>query len=447
MVQRGASSNVRVSCGYRPDGGHLGAMRVLYDIAVLGLGHHQERARTGVFRVVENVAIELARHPGVTLSFCASACSARCEQHIESKAGLSRVPLKSGPVSIALDKVEVALIDAASRAKAGWTLGRVVRGCIAFAMRQAWERLQGVTSADLKDADIYHSPFYPLPASTRKQPHLRRFLTVYDLIALLRPELFESPVVSQIRQVLASLTPSDWVLCISEATRRDLLAFRPDLDPARVRVTHLAAAEHFRPDLREEQWPSLKHKYNLPDEPYALTLSTLEPRKNIAQVLRCYARLVAEGRVGDMRLVMVGTRGWKMESIFQELQKMGPLGERVIVTGFVPDEDLAPIYSHALMFVYPSLLEGFGLPPLEAMQCGVPVITSNTSSLPEVVGDAGIMVSPTDADALCQAMARLFQDRELRDRMAGLARERASTFSWARCASETVAAYRSAMGS
>jgi glycosyltransferase involved in cell wall biosynthesis len=154
---------------------------------------------------------------------------------------------------------------------------------------------------------------------------------------------------------------------------------------------------------------------------------------------------MAEKAVGDMRLVMVGTRGWKMESIFAELSSLGSLADRVIVTGFVPDEDLAPIYSHASMFVYPSLLEGFGLPPLEAMQCGVPVITSNTSSLPEVVADAGIMVPPSDADALCQAMTNLYQDSELHDRLASKALERAATFSWGRCADETVAAYRAAL--
>jgi glycosyltransferase involved in cell wall biosynthesis len=355
--------------------------------------------------------------------------------------------MKHSSVRIALDKLELVLMDGASRSKAGWTVGRVLRGCAGFAMLQVRDRLQVVSKSELDDVDIFHSPFYPLPANTQRQPRLRRFLTVYDLIALLQPELFEHNVVKLMRQILASLTPSDWVLCISKATRRDLLAYRPDLDPARVLVTHLAAADHFRSDLRVDQWPLLKRKYNLPDEPYALTLSTLEPRKNIAQVIRCYARLVAEGQVGDMRLVMVGTRGWKMESIFQELEKLGSASERVVVTGFVPDEDLAPIYSHASMFVYPSLLEGFGLPPLEAMQCGVPVITSNTSSLPEVVGDAGIMVPPTDADALCQAMATLFQDRELRERLAARARERAATFSWARCAAETKAAYRLALGS
>jgi len=309
------------------------------------------------------------------------------------------------------------------------------------------DRLEVVPNAVLGKVDIYHSPFYPLPATTLRQSRLRRFLTLYDLIALRRPELFEPQVVAQMQQVLDSLTPADWVVCISEATRSDLLAFRPDLDPAHVRVTHLAAAEHFHPDLREDRWVELKRKYHLPDQPYALTLSTLEPRKNIAQVIRCYARLVADGQVGDLRLVMVGTRGWKMESIFEELDRLGSLRERVIVTGFVPDEDLAPIYAHASMFVYPSLLEGFGLPPLEAMQCGVPVITSNTSSLPEVVGDAGITVSPTDADALCQAMITLLRDSERSRDLARRGRERAATFSWARCAAETLQAYRRALDS
>jgi len=422
-------------------------MKVLYDIAVLGLGHHQERSRTGVFRVVENVARELARDPQLNLEFCASNYTVWCEAYLRAATLLSGIPLMSGAVRMALDKLELGLIAKASREGEGWTAGRVLRGCVGFAAMQVRNRLEVVPNSVLAAADIYHSSFYALPANTRGQTRLRRFLTVYDLIALDQPELFEPNVVSLMNEVIASLSPSDWVLCISEATRRDLLAHRPDLDPAHVLVTYLAAADHFRPDLRADEWPSLKRKYNLPDQPYALTLSTLEPRKNIAQVIRCFARLVAEGKVGDMRLVMVGTRGWKMESIFQELDKLGSVRDRVVVTGFVPDEDLSPIYSHATMFVYPSLLEGFGLPPLEAMQCGVPVITSNTSSLPEVVGDAGIMVSPTDADALCQSMASLFNDQELRDRLAIKARERAATFSWARCAAETAAAYRLALGS
>jgi glycosyltransferase involved in cell wall biosynthesis len=246
---------------------------------------------------------------------------------------------------------------------------------------------------------------------------------------------------------LASLTPDDWVLCISEATRQDLLGLRPDLHPERVGVTHLAAADHFQPDMRPERWAEVQRKYGLPDQPYMLTLSTLEPRKNIGMVIRCFGRLVAAGKLGDMKLVLVGTKGWMMESIFSELASLGVLRDRVLVTGFVEDGDLAPIYSHAEMFVYPSLMEGFGLPPLEAMQCGIAVIASNTSSLPEVVGEAGITVCPSDEDALSQAMTGLHDDAGLRQRLASAARARAAKFSWKRCASETVAAYARALQS
>jgi glycosyltransferase involved in cell wall biosynthesis len=422
-------------------------MKVLYDIAVLGLGHRQERARTGIFRVVENVALELARSRDLSLRFCATAVPAGCRDYLRSRPALSAVPLKSASARIALDKLELALIDASARAKPGWSVGRVARGGLGFAMHQVRRKIPSLSAADLVDAEIFHSPFYPLPANTRNRSGLRRFLTIYDLIPLLRPDLFERNVVKLMQEILDSLTPDDHVVCISEATRRDLLSFRRDLNPAHVQVTYLAAADHFRPDLRPSDWPALKRKYGLPEQPYVLTLSTLEPRKNIAHVIRCYARLVAEKKIGDLRLVMVGTKGWKMESIFAEIDRLGELGDRVVVTGFVPDEDLAPIYSHATMFVYPSLLEGFGLPPLEAMQCGIPVITSNTSSLPEVVGDAGIQVDPNDVDALCAAMATLFENREEHDRLAVCSVARAATFSWARCAEETVAAYRAALDS
>jgi glycosyltransferase involved in cell wall biosynthesis len=422
-------------------------MKVLYDIAVLGLGHRQERARTGIFRVVENVALELARAEEVSLRFCATAVPAGCQDYLRSRTALSGVSLRSAPGPVALDKLEMSLVDAAARAKPGWNAGRVVRGCLGFAMNQVRRQLPSLSAADLEDIEIFHSPFYPLPTRTRNRRGLRRFLTIYDLIPLLRPELFERNVIKLMQEIIDSLTPDDHVVCISEATRRDLLSFRKDLDPSYVKVTHLAAADHFRPDLRPSDWPALKRKYGLPDQPYALTLSTLEPRKNIAQVIRCYARLVTEKKVGDLRLVMVGTKGWKMKSIFAEIDRLGSLSDRVVVTGFVPDEDLAPIYSHAAMFVYPSLLEGFGLPPLEAMQCGVPVITSNTSSLPEVVGDAGIQLDPNDAHALCHAMTRLFDDQEEHDRLAARSLRRAARFSWARCAEETIAAYRAALNS
>jgi glycosyltransferase involved in cell wall biosynthesis len=156
--------------------------------------------------------------------------------------------------------------------------------------------------------------------------------------------------------------------------------------------------------------------------------------------------MVQQENLPDLSLVLVGTKGWNYEKIFEEILAKPEIRDRIIVTGYADDEDLAAIYSGASVFVYPSFYEGFGLPPLEAMQCGVPVITSNTSSLPEVVGDAGIMVTPADADALCQAMLKICSDQALHQSLSVKALQRAQQFSWNACLEKTIGAYRLACG-
>ena len=131
--------------------------------------------------------------------------------------------------------------------------------------------------------------------------------------------------------------------------------------------------------------------------------------------------------------------------LYKEIFSDPILKNRIVFTGFIPDKYLSAIYSGALAFIYPSLYEGFGLPPLEAMQCGTPVITSNTSSLPEVVGDAGIMINPKDGDALCQAMIDIVKNNKLRNHLSKKGIERTKLFSWKKCADETIKAYRSAL--
>ena len=143
--------------------------------------------------------------------------------------------------------------------------------------------------------------------------------------------------------------------------------------------------------------------------------------------------------------MLVGNKGWDYDDIFESIEGAKQVKNRIILTGFADDEDLAPIYSNALAFCYMSYYEGFGLPPLEAMQCGTPVITSNTSSLPEVVDDAGIMLHPTDDDGLTQAMLNFYKDENLRDRYVQKSLARARQFSWKKCAQQTINAYHIAM--
>jgi len=313
---------------------------------------------------------------------------------------------------------------------------------LAYVINGMKARFRPLDPRSLARADLFHSPFYPLPEQTR---NVKRVLTVYDLIPILYPHFCIPAQLPFLNSVLKSLSPEDWVLCISHATKNDLCDYLK-LDPSRVFVTYLAAAPHvfYRcPD--PERIALARSKYSIPDAPYILSLSTLEPRKNIDHVVRSFARLIHEQKIKDLHLVLVGSKGWHYDKIFDSISDIGPLKDRIIVTGYVADEDLAPLYTDALAFIYPSFCEGFGLPPLEAMQCGVPVITSNTTSLPEIVGDAGIMLDPLDIDGLCHSILQIYRDSSLRKSMSKKSLERAKQFSWEKCTQETIAAYKASL--
>jgi glycosyltransferase involved in cell wall biosynthesis len=206
-------------------------------------------------------------------------------------------------------------------------------------------------------------------------------------------------------------------------------------------VTPLAAdAARFYRCVDAAALSSVRERYGVPEGPYLLSLCTLEPRKNIPHLLRCFARLAQEPSADGVTLVLAGGKGWMYDGVLELVEQLDALRGRVILTGYVRDEDLAALYTGATAFVYPSLYEGFGLPPLEAMQCGTPVITSNNSSLPEVVGDAGIMVDANDEDDLCQ-----LSSPTQRAEYSRLGMKRAQGFSWQRCAELTVAGYRQAL--
>jgi glycosyltransferase involved in cell wall biosynthesis len=217
------------------------------------------------------------------------------------------------------------------------------------------------------------------------------------------------------------------------------------MSPERVKVILLAAAAHFRPVHDAEKIGDARRRYAIPEGDYLLSIANLEPRKNLSHLIHSFLELCAAQPDRDLSLVLVGSKGWMYEDILA-VSSNSVFSSRVIFTGHIPDADLSTIYSGAVAFVYPSLYEGFGLPPLEAMQCGVPVITSNTTSLPEVVGDAAITVDPSDGDALCDAILRVLSDTQLRADLSRKGLARAQDFSWARCAGQTVELYRTAIG-
>lgn len=306
-------------------------------------------------------------------------------------------------------------------------------------VRIVWEQAVQPWAAWRERLDLLHALAYVAPVVAA----CPTVVTVHDLSFVRYPRAFR-PLN---RLYLTYLTKrSVWrarrVLADSCSTRDDLVRYW-QVPAARISVVHAAVEAEYYP-LPAREVEERRRRRQLPAR-FVLYLGTLEPRKNVVAAVEAFARWAARSRDRETWLVIAGARGWYYQQIFARVEALG-LADRVLFPGFVPASELPDWYRAATLFIYPSLYEGFGLPPLEAMACGTPVITSNTSSLPEVVGDAALLVDPYDVEAIAEAMARLLADAGLRQRLreAGLARAR--LFSWERTARETVAAYRLALG-
>jgi glycosyltransferase involved in cell wall biosynthesis len=423
-------------------------MKVIYDISILGTAHYQKRARTGISRFTENVARVFAETGECDLTFCAFRgviSLTEVAKYLEFTKELSGTPLVMRGGELARNVLSL-LKKVHPEPCQAHRVRRLQSAVVRYLAIGSGLIRPGVDPYMLRGADIFHSTYWPLPEPTAMPPHIKRFITVHDLIPIIHPEYFAMNETHILHRVVKSIRPHDFVVANSETTKNDLCGYA-GIDPDRVFVTPLAASQSFYRCTDAEKLRKVRERYHIPNAPYILSLGTLEPRKNIDQTIRSFCRLVKESGNSDLHLVLVGPLGWDYTGIFRELKESASVRDRIIITGFVADDDLAAVYSGSMLFVYPSFYEGFGLPPLEAMQCGVPVITSNSSSLPEVVGEAGIMVDPRDTDGLCQVMMTLCSNSALRDEYAGRSLTRAKEFSWTKCASMTIDAYRAALSS
>jgi alpha-1,3-rhamnosyl/mannosyltransferase len=298
-----------------------------------------------------------------------------------------------------------------------------------FSVRQQWAVPAALRRAR---ATLYHSPYYLMPY----RPGVPTVLTIHDLIPLLFPHHSTAQARLLFRWAMAlALRAARRVIAISEATRRDLLAhFR--VPAAHVVVAPEAADPSFRPRPAAEV-ETVRRKYGLSGQ-YILYLGSNKPHKNLLHLVEAFSRLTPH----TSHLVIAGVWDPRYPEVRQRAEALG-LEERVCFLGPVAESDLPAVYSGATLFAFPSLYEGFGLPVLEAMACGAPVVCSNTSSLPEVAGDAALTFDPTSIDAIADALRRLLSDSELRAELRTRGLHRAAQFSWERTAQETLAVYES----
>jgi len=308
------------------------------------------------------------------------------------------------------------------------------------ALAVAWHRLHLPLLVEFLTGrvDLFHSPDFTLPPVWRA----RTLVTVHDLSFLRLPDCFPDGLLRYLEAAVpCAVRRADHVIADSHNTRRDLIELLGT--PAdKVTVIHCGVEPRFRPmtgQADRQVLAAVRRKYGLPER-FALSVGTIQPRKNYARLVQAYAALDARSSTLDWDLVIAGGRGWLYEGIFERVRASG-LAERVHFPGFVDDADLPALYNLAGLFVFPSLYEGFGLPPLEAMACGVPVVCSNAPSLPEVVGDAALMADPLDVDGLAAAMQQAMQDDALRASLVAHGLARAATFTWPRAAQALLGLY------
>ena len=383
---------------------------------------------TGIGQYTLNLALELQKNPTLSLSyFYGPFWSERLyisEQQVQQTAQQLKATRRS--------KVLPSVVT---------SIKQVVKAVIPYPYEVARFLQQRAFSKGAKDRRImlYHDPnFIPYQFDGPV------VITIHDLSVLKHPETHPEDRIRAIGQRLPdAVKRADAIIAVTDSTRQEIIATF-GLSPDKVVAIHNGVGRHFRP-LSQAETAVVLHPHQLTHKGYILNVGTLEPRKNLIRLARAYRSLPAVLR-DRYPLVIVGMKGWHHDSIEQEL---GPLirSGHARLPGYIPAEALPALYAGAAMLVYPSLYEGFGLPLVEAMASGTPVITSNRSSMPEVVGNAGILVEPEDETMIAEAIQRLLEDNNEALRLQQQGLERVQQFTWERCAQQTLAVYRQVLQS
>jgi glycosyltransferase involved in cell wall biosynthesis len=303
--------------------------------------------------------------------------------------------------------------------------------------RLLWEQSLLPLQLRRRGVDVLHSPHHTTPLAAAR---CRQVVTFHDLTFFLLPARYPLGRALYFQAVSrASARRADALIVPSDAVRADVARILA-VPESRITTVHEAPAPVFRPIGDGAELGRVREKYGLPDR-FILSVGSLEPGKNRGRLVKAFQRLRARGL--EQRLVIVGGKAWKYEEDFELVERLG-LGDDVLFTGYVPADELAPLYNCADLFAFPSLYEGFGLPVLEAMACGVPVVTSNVSAMPEVAGNAALLVNPYDIDELAEAMRRALRQSRTRTSLRSRGLKRAGQFSLERAACETVTVYERA---
>lgn len=286
----------------------------------------------------------------------------------------------------------------------------------------------------LDDIDVYFSPMRAVPAFAARNKHVKKYTILHDVIPIIN-SYRENAGHRWFYNMLNSINSEDKYFANSEYTKQDFIKYVPKINGENIKVIPLSTGKpYFK--LDDKMYVNqIKRKYGIPtDKKYIFSLCNLDPRKNLIFAIKNFLRFVDKNKLDDFIFVLGGAHFYDFVEIMNKnIEDLGKNQEKILRIGYVEDDDMSALYSGAEMFVFPSLYEGFGIPVLEAMKCGLPVICSNASSLPEVIGDCGIQINPYSDDELISAMEKMYYDREFRENCIAKGLERAKLFTWKKC--------------
>jgi len=309
------------------------------------------------------------------------------------------------------------------------------------ALKKKWAKasMEGKENL-LGGVDVIHSTAYVVPELFKA----KLVVTIHDLSFLLFPDMHtEENIRLLIKNLIYINSRPNKIICDSEQTKKDLIRFF-HVPEEKIKVIYLGVDHIFSDSISEEKKDIILARHDLIGIDYILTVASIEPRKNFERIIKVFSEIIKDEKYSDIYLVCAGGSGWKNENIHKLVVEKGLEG-RVRFLGYIDEEDLPSIYNAAKFFMYPSLYEGFGLPVLEAMASKVPVLTSNVSSLPEVAGDAALMVDPYSEKEIYDASIRMLKDESLRKEFKAIGAQRSNLFTWENTAFKTLEVYTEVM--
>ena len=415
--------------------------RIIFDISTIlkGIGNRAER--TGIYFCAYNVLKEMTIRDDVELAFynCAPQWC-YYKETLQEMLGISNICLiNCSERLIKLSKLWIAIFhkktfyyDKKENFK-GFFYS--LYGFIIRKIAEIEERMTHKRGGGINGFDFYFSPMLQAPEYILKNSKLTNVILLHDAIPFIYPEYY--PEMNQhkkywIKRLVESMNNEELFFANSQNTKKDFLGYKNGIMPQRIKVVYHACSEQFMPCYDEEKLSIIKHKYNIPNnKKYVFSLCTIEPRKNLIRIVKTFVEFIKRNQIEDLILVLGGGH-WEnfISEFYNNIEKIQDISAIVHRVGYIDDGDLPYLYSGSFFFIYTSQYEGFGVPPLEAMKCGCPVIVSNSSSIPEVVGDAGIQIEWNSDEQHIHAYEKYYFNEAYRLKQAQKGLLRADMFSW-----------------